>query len=387
MNRRDFLKYSTALCASVALGNTQSFANWPDSKKRCGFPMGMLLIDAHAHPDIFPCNPPPGFCDQASTIDKIKKIGMNASCFAVIGDYQSATACSPYFFNDVINNLSRVKTWAHQGEIKLVREAEDIPDYASYTKFIPGAILALEGAAPLVQPEYNGGNLPDLDEVFERVDDLHHLGVRIVTLMHYCSNELGSAMTDPSPPDAGSLTETGRELVERLMSVGIIVDVAHSHRETLQDIAEIARTNGVPIIDSHTSLIHLPPTSPATTRRRLIEEMEWIADTGGVVCTWPVQYPPKRTTFSDWAREIQEIAGAIGIEHVGLGTDGGGIGNLAPLIDGYQSILDLPKLVEAMDGVGFKRRDIALYMGKNFGRVMEKCVRFGSSHRSRWRNW
>ena len=375
MNRRDFLKYSTALCASVALGNTQSFANLHDSEKRCGFPMGMLLIDAHAHPEIFPCNPAPGFCDQASTINKIKKIGMNASCFAVIGDFQSETACSPYFFNDVINNLNRVITWADQGEIKLVRETEDIPDYAPYAEFIPGAILALEGAVPLVQPEYNGGNLPDLDEVFERVDYLLDLGVRIITLMHYCSNELGSAMTDPSPPDAGNLTETGRKLVEQLMSVGIIVDVAHSHRETLRGIAEIARTNGVPIIDSHTSLIHSTPAFP--TRRRPIEEMEWIADTGGVVCTWPVQ-GPGRTTFSDWAREIQEIAGAIGIEHVGLGTDGGGIGNLAPVINGYQSILDLPKLVEAMDGVGLKRRDIALYMGKNFRRVMKKCVRFGS---------
>jgi len=37
------------------------------------------------------------------------------------------------------------------------------------------------------------------------------------------------------------------------MDLGIIVDVAHAHYNTLQGIAEIARTNRVPIIDSHTS--------------------------------------------------------------------------------------------------------------------------------------
>jgi hypothetical protein len=57
---------------------------------------------------------------------------------------------------------------------------------------------------------------------------------------------------------------------------------------------------------------------------------------------------------------------------VGLGTDGGGIGSLAPLIDGYESILDLPKLEEAMEGVG--SIDISSYMGGNFKAVMKKCV-------------
>ena len=51
-------------------------------------------------------------------------------------------------------------------------------------------------------------------------------------------------------------------------------------------------------------------------------------------------------TFLDWAMEILEIAQEIGIEHVGLRTDGGG--GLPDMIDGYTNILDIPKLVEAI---------------------------------------
>jgi microsomal dipeptidase-like Zn-dependent dipeptidase len=44
------------------------------------------------------------------------------------------------------------------------------------------------------------------------------------------------------------------------------------------------------------------------------------------------------------------------------------------MVDGYESILDLPKLVNAMSGVGFTRREINAYMGKNLFRVLEKCI-------------
>ena len=133
--------------------------------------------------------------------------------------------------------------------------------------------------------------------------------------------------------------------------------------------------NGVPIIDSHKSLTHRE-NPYGTTRLRTFEEMEMVAETGGVVCTWPLAWSVDenhhRTSFSDWAEENLEIAQRLGIEHVGLGTDGGG--GLPDLIDGYESILDLPNLVDAMDEVGFKRRDITAYMGGNLRRVIKNCI-------------
>jgi microsomal dipeptidase-like Zn-dependent dipeptidase len=190
--------------------------------------------------------------------------------------------------------------------------------------------------------------------------------------MHYRINDIGDIMTASSN---GGLTDIGQQMVERMMELGIIVDVAHAHFNTLQGIAEIARVNGVPIIDSHTSLTHR--ANPyGTTRLRTFEEMEMVAETGGVICTWPLKWVRDdgsgRLTLYDWAEENYEMKERIGSRHIGLGTDGGGV--LPAMVDGYESILDLPKLVEAMDEVGFKRKEIAAYMGGNVYRVLKKCI-------------
>jgi microsomal dipeptidase-like Zn-dependent dipeptidase len=226
--------------------------------------------------------------------------------------------------------------------------------------YIPGAILSLEGANPLEM---------DLNQV----NELYNLGVRLITPMHRLVNQIGDIMT--GAPVNGGLTPIGQQIVERMIELGIIVDVAHAHINTLQGIAEIARHNEVPIIDSHTSFTHRE-NPYGTTRLRTLAEMEMVAATGGLICTWPLRWERPdgtgRLTIYDWAEENYEIKERLGIEHIALGTDGGGV--LPEMVDGYESILDLPKLVKAMDEVGFKRSEITAYMGGNLFRVIKKCI-------------
>jgi membrane dipeptidase len=357
MNRRDFLKYCAVLGASVTLGKTSAYADWLTNEKTNGFPLGMLLIDAHAHPDILPCPPT---CDETSTLAKIREIGMNASGFAVVED-------STGDFQFLINHLLDVIDLEEEGKIKIIRRHSDLPLFVDSPGFASGAILSVEGATPL------GTDL-------NKVDELYDLGVRLITPIHDRVNAIGYTMKVQAPdvlphPNDGALTLIGQQMVERMMSLGMIVDVAHAYINTLQGIAEIARINGVPIIDSHTSLTHRE-NPYGTTRLRTFEEMEMVAETGGMVCTWPLGWysdaSHHRTSFLDWAEENLEIARRIGIEHVGLGTDGGG--GLPELIEGYGSILDLPKLVVAMEEVGFKRSEIAAYMGGNLFRIIKQCI-------------
>jgi len=49
-------------------------------------------------------------------------------------------------------------------------------------------------------------------------------------------------------------------------------------------------------------------------------------------------------------------------------------GSLPLLIEGYSSILDLTKLVDAMYGVGYSRSGVKAYMGGNLSKVMKKCI-------------
>ncbi len=372
MNRREFLKYFTVLGASVTLGKTSAYAKWLTNEERNGFPMGMLLIDAHAHPDQFYyMGPREGeqwtnwcaqFCDESSTLEKIMELGMHNSSFAAIGDSNNG----PFTFDQAMNQVNRIINLEEQGLLRFVRRHKDMPHGGPPKGFIPGAILSLEGASPLGSDE---------DTVFKNLDILYECGVRMITLMHYLDNEFGEAMRRDHPGKEGTgLTDLGQQVVKRMMSLGMVADVAHAHYATLKDIGEIAKVNGIPVIDSHTSLS--PLAEPNGGRLRTWEEMEIVAASGGVICTWPLKWEASgwsgRLTLLDWAEENYKMKERLGSEHIALGTDGGGV--LPDLVDGYGSILDLPKLLEAMDEVGFKRSEIEAYMGGNLFRVIKQCI-------------
>ena len=60
------------------------------------------------------------------------------------------------------------------------------------------------------------------------------------------------------------------------------------------------------------------------------------------------------------------------MDHVGLGTDGGG--GLPGSIEGYRDVSDLVHLVKAMQEVGLSQEEINAYMGGNFFRVLKDCT-------------
>ena len=62
----------------------------------------------------------------------------------------------------------------------------------------------------------------------------------------------------------------------------------------------------------------------------------------------------------------------LGMDPVGLGTDGGG--NIPSLIDGYREVSDLVHLVAAMQEVGLSPVDIKSYMGENLYRLLQQCI-------------
>jgi len=71
-----------------------------------------------------------------------------------------------------------------------------------------------------------------------------------------------------------------------------------------------------------------PDVGPLPSRRlRSREEMELIAETGGVVCSWPFAWQTdaaSRHDVADWAGEIVAMKKAIGMAHVGWGPTAAG---------------------------------------------------------------
>ncbi len=362
INRRRFLKYASAVGLSCALGEMVPFGAQSQTRPDSGvtIPSNVSIIDPHAHPGQFYANRSRRI-DDSSTLEKIKAVGMVASAFAVVGDLEYTRRSFDSSYQSTVSQLSKAYDLVQAGKVKPVLKTSDIPAVVN-REIAPGAILAIEGGDPLE-------GKPD------RVNEFYREGVRIITIVHYRNNELGDIMApyenmDPGPYRNG-LSQAGRKIVERMQELGMVVDVAHAHTNTLKDIAGLA---GRPLLDSHTSPC---PREDAQSCRRLRtwHDMELIAKTGGVICTWPFGFERpyyKRRTFSDWAQEIVMMKKKLGIDHIGLGTDGGG--NIPVFIEGYSDVRDLPKLAAAMEEAGLSPEEIRQFMGGNVRRVLQACL-------------
>ena len=364
MNRRQFLRYAAFCGLSVSFGSFFPFTkSSSESTSDKALLKGLQIIDAHAHPDRY-IGASRQSQDPTSTLKSIKALGMVASCFAAVGDmiFLSEGRLPGTEYHSTKTQLEWwLKGVVKSGKVKLVLKASDVPT-APDANGPPGAILAIEGGDALK------GN-PDT------VNEFYGMGVRMITLIHYRNNEVGDTMAMsrnlfPGPPH-NALTPAGGRIVERMQDLGMMVDVAHAHSVTLKQIAEMSSK---PLVDSHTNPCSSEDPSECH-RRRTWKDMELVAKTGGVVCTWPFAYESRgfmRLTFFDWAKEILEMKKRLGMEHVGLGTDGGGY--LPGLIEGYRDVRDLLKLVKTMREVGFSHEEIAAYMGGNFYRVLKNCI-------------
>jgi microsomal dipeptidase-like Zn-dependent dipeptidase len=344
MERRHFLHRAAGLTAAAIL---------PSAGISIENSAGMLIADPHAHPHQFFGSRT--FDPSTPTLDSMQQVGMILCAFAAVGDmtYQRGRFGTAYV--DTRSQLDYVSRLEESGRIRIVRTNADLQSLIMSRDKL-GGLMAIEGADALA------GDLKNLDA-------FHAQGVRMVTLLHDRDNELG--FNQRSNAD-GPLTAFGMEAVERMNTLGMLIDVAHANTATLQSIVAASKQ---PVIDSHTSLV-LPDEDRQPSRRlRTWQEMEWVAKAGGVICTWPFAYSgarSARTTLRHWAEEIVLMKTRLGIEHCGLGTDGGG--GLPRLVKGWRSIADLPALVDAMSEAGLSRADIAAYVGGNFLRLLGRCL-------------
>jgi microsomal dipeptidase-like Zn-dependent dipeptidase len=362
LNRRQFLKTLGISILALGYGDALAFADIPRTDNRKDLLKGLCMIDAHAHPERYLSEGQ--HAENSSTVKAMVEVGMAASIFAAVGDrvYLSGDRLPGTEYQNTMTQLDHwmdgiVKT----GKVKLVRNVSDIPQTPAQGG-VPGCILAIEGGDAIE------GN-PD------RVNEFYRYGVRVITLIHFSNNRLGDCMQNlgslDSRPRNNGLTTAGRRVLERMQELGMVVDVAHADSLTLKQIGELTQR---PVVDSHSNPCSLTDTK-LCGRFRTWKDMEVVAKTGGVVCTWTwglTRGNTKRETFRDWAREIMEMKKRIGMEHVGLGTDGGG--GIPRFVKGYRDIRDLSQLVKAMQDTGFSREEIGAYMGGNTYRALKACI-------------
>jgi len=148
----------------------------------------------------------------------------------------------------------------------------------------------------------------------ERLDSLAWLGIRVIQPTYNRRNLLGDGCMEPS--DAG-LSRTGREAVERMQALGILLDLSHCGRRTAADAIAMATR---PVAFTHTGCYALAEHP----RHRTDEELKAVATTGGVIGIFIMPYLARgaQPTADDVIAHLEHALDVAGEDHVSLGTDG-----------------------------------------------------------------
>ena len=196
-----------------------------------------------------------------------------------------------------------------------------------------------------------------LEGKLENIKGLYDAGYRMISLHHFFDNELGGSLHGIS---RDGLNEFGRQVVRELERLEIIIDVAHSSPEVVDDVLEIAKR---PVVVSHTGVHGI-----CQTKRNLSDQqMLRIAGKGGLICIGYWRGAVCDISPEGIVKSLRYAIALVGEDHVALGSDFDGTTTTA------FDTSELSILTQKMMDYGFSDNEIAKVMGSN-------SVRFLSSY-------
>jgi membrane dipeptidase len=156
-------------------------------------------------------------------------------------------------------------------------------------------------------------------EDLDRIDMFYRLGLRSSQLTYNERNFVGVGCRAETGgrPDTGGLTAFGRETIDRMNEIGMLVDLSHANEQTMAHAIAHSR---MPVHNSHTGCNDLYPH----IRNMSDANMRAMADRGGVVgvCQLrPFLTNDKPGTLDDYLKHVDHAVQVAGIEHVCIGSD------------------------------------------------------------------
>lgn len=305
-----------------------------------------------------------GIAGDRSQVDlpKLKAGGVDASFFAL---YTSADLSEDEAATKVLEMLARVydalDVYSEQAALALTPEDA----LRNKEKGLISIFLGMENGSPI-------------HKSFPLLRQFYRMGVRYMTLTHNGDNEIADSAAQGTRWHG--LSPFGREVVDEMNRLGMIVDVAHVSDETFYDVIKCSKA---PIVSTHSCCRAL-----ASHRRNMTDDMiRTLADHGGVIQInfYPVflsdlyasfyevkgEKASPRPGVSDVVNHIDHAVKVGGIEHVGIGTDFDGI-EITP--KGLEDISKLPKVFDQLKRKGYSEDQIELIAGKNFLRAFNDVI-------------
>jgi len=204
-------------------------------------------------------------------------------------------------FNDTMANIARwKKDLADNSDILMqIHSAADIR--AAKEKKKVGIILGWQNAYAIEQ------NLDHL-RLFR------DLGVRVIQLTYNTQNLVGSGCWESQ--DRG-LSDFGREVVDMMNELGILIDLSH--------VGDVTSSDAITHSNKPVSYTHCFPNALHDHKRNKSDEMlKKLADKSGfigVVAYTPFMPKGDKSAVDDVVDGIEHVINLVGEDQVGIGTD------------------------------------------------------------------
>ena len=203
-----------------------------------------------------------------------------------------------------------------------------------------------------------------------RIAEFRRRGAIYMTMTHNGHNALADSCNPrrdlgDRETEHGGLSTFGRAAVAAMNKVGMLVDVAHTSRDTMVQAAEVSRS---PIVSTHSCVSALCDHSRNMTDWQLdvIRDVHGVIQITAVSAFLKPNAKPEEVTVADFADHIDHAVKRIGIDHVGISSDFDGGGGFSDWHDAGQS----PNITIELVRRGYDRGALEKLWGGNFLRVM-----------------
>lgn len=187
------------------------------------------------------------------------------------------------------------------------------------------------------------------------------MGVQYITLCHNGDNDICDSARGKN--EWNGLSPFGKEVIKEMNRQGVLVDLSHASERSFFQALE---TSEVPIVATHSSARALCDHP----RNLTDEQLKALAAHGGVaqVCLYKgfINEDPEKASLSDAIRHINHMVEVMGIDHVGIGSDFDGDGELI----GCSATNELINITTRLLKEGYSENDIRKIWGENFLRVL-----------------